>query len=238
MVRELLHREFSWRAAPYLALATAVIWLVVLLSWPPPHDNGLMPMVFCILGFTGDTQRRVSQYEAALPIPGRQLVAARLIGRLSLLWLGTFAVVAVTSEFGSPKDILTLLLAAACFTLGILAEQSVRVHDAAPPRYGFLLGMVPLVILLWPKRGPSEKTVMAILLAASAALVVRLWMTIPDGFQLAPDKLMRTRRFNMGRWISGRFQTPMWWPACRSALGNWGMVVFVLPGYLGGGGCW
>ena len=76
MLRELLEREDWGVAAGALSFLAAVIWPFVCMAGPTAivFTFAMISLFLALAGFS----QRTTLFEAALPIPGRELVAARL----------------------------------------------------------------------------------------------------------------------------------------------------------------
>ena len=224
MLRELLERDPAWKVSPALAIMAAVAWPFMTTA------SGADPMMFACLCLAfllfGRFYQRATAFEAGLPIPGRALVAARLLVLLSLLWLPALLMMGETLLLRGWKEAIPLLELAAAGTLVVLVVQSNRIREASLPPWpgyaaavcaGFPLILVPGLLAHWG-------AVLGVCVAGSAALLARLWFAVPDGFQIAPARAARARRFAVRRPALRRFRRPVWWPVWRLFFGsvfNW-----------------
>jgi len=96
-------------------------------------DSTYSPMYFAILCVSVHRfHEHATPFQAALPIPGRQLVATRLLVAFALLWLPALAMIGETWVLRGSKDALPLLAMAAVVSLGVLAVQSSGYARPAP----------------------------------------------------------------------------------------------------------
>jgi hypothetical protein len=234
MLRELLARELSWKAAPGFAILAAMVWPFI--CWLLPAAGPFVLLVLCGVSISDVLfKERVSRFEAALPIAGRQLVATRLVAALAVVWFPTLVAAAETLAFRGWKDASPLLGIAAVSSLAMLAGRSFRMRDmgSSPWLGGAMLACayVPILVpavLFWLLS--HWGAVLGVCFAGSAAAVARLRGGLPEGFQIAPARAARARRFVVGRPAWCRVRMPVWWPAWRS-LSKWRdwMVLGWLP---------
>ena len=107
MLRELLERDRGWKLSPATALLAAVAWPFV--STEPAAN----PMLFGALCFAfllfGRFHQRATVFEAGLPIPGRRIVAARLLAVAAVLWPPALLVMGETLVLRGWRDAIPLL---------------------------------------------------------------------------------------------------------------------------------
>lgn len=222
MLRELLKREFRWRAAPSVALVAAAVWALAP-SWI--YLNRLWPLPAMVLsvflvGFSGVVakgSKRATLFEAALPISGRQLLAARLVSELSLIWLPWLAIAAETLAFRGWRDALLPLEIAAVFSMAVSVIYSLRVRECRPPRLALSLGFAAAGCAFVPR--PYWGTVLCASLAVSAVLLARIWSSVPEGFEIAPAEPGRAEPSTAAGLSSPLTWRPVWWPAWRACFG-------------------
>ena len=225
MLRELLDRE-GWKGAPVFAVLAAVLWPIVCI-WGDGLVVAAFAMLSGIMAIFGVTQRATA-FEAALPIPGRQLVAARLLAMLAVFGLPALVMAIETLIFRGWEDTFPLLDLWAFSMSLVLAGQSIRIREIKAPSWTMLVAAGAYFGLAFdPGFLPHGALVLGICLAAIAILIARLWMGVPDCFQLAPANPVRARRFALRRpsWL--RTGSPVWWLAWRSTLA-WGNL-FIGP---------
>jgi hypothetical protein len=227
MLRELLDLELGWKGAPGFALLAAVVWPFL------GGNSAISPVWFALLCFPLVVPvgfgRHATLFEAALPIPGRQLVAMRLLGAFALLWLPALTMTGETLVLRGWKDALPLLAMAAALSLAVLVVQSFRIRQASLPDWITCMPLVAVAGLLLVPLIPFSHwgAMLGISFAASAVLLARLWVSVPEGFQIAPAKARRVRRFWWRRPSSRRVWRPVWWPAWSSIF-NWQVWVGLL----------
>jgi hypothetical protein len=138
--------------------------------------------------------------------------------------------IAETVLFHRLEYAVPLLTVASAISFAALVEQSLRIREAKSPRYGFLLGYAAFLLIGWPLNLPTAALV-GIMSATTAALVVRLWVKVPQGFLLAPAKPRRVGRLNPRRYLPNFGWASNWWPAWCSVLRGWGPGLFFLPAF-------
>lgn len=213
MLRELLERDGAWKSTGGLIFAAAVVYPFLCLLAP----GSLVIWFGVCLPSAFNARRRATPFEAALPIPGRQLVAARLIATLAGLWLPALAIAAEALLLSGWKDALWLLEAVGVMSLVVLVQHSVRVRQTSSPKWlGYMLvGCASAFLLLAREFDLHLGAIVAVCLAASAALLAGLWFRVPAGFQIAPASPTSARRSRRlpsreRRWL------PVWLPAWRA----------------------
>jgi hypothetical protein len=180
MIRELVSRDPAWRATRWSALLSAA-------GWPVPQIIQFGPFVIFMALFGAFPNRRATAFEAGLPIMGRDLVLARTVAFLLMIWISVFAGVAgLLLVKGSATPVGPVLAAGALCTLGAGICQSFKVKELAAPQWiMFPLWMLP------PWAGPQVVDRTGAILPASclligAALLARAWLAAPRSFELAP----------------------------------------------------
>jgi hypothetical protein len=214
MLGELLDFELGWGVALGLALMAAVAWPFV--STIPASNPPLFACLCFALMTVARFHRRTTLFEAGLPIPGRQILAARLLVVLALVWFPALAIMGETVVLRGWNDALPLLELALVSTLLVLAVQSLRIRETNPPRFTYALGFAACALSLAPQLLAHWGVVLGISLAGIAALLARFWRSVPEGFQIAPAEAKRTIPFKWRRPSSRRVRLPVWWPAWRS----------------------
>ncbi len=141
MIWQLLKRDSRWQAAPSFALALAASY-----PWTIRHQeiipSGCMGLVLLYLGLIG---RRATRLEAGLPIAGRDLVAARILATLAVLWLPILAfagvTLAATGALSAGPLPLIALIATLC-SLTALWALNLKIQEIEAPRGPTLTGMM------------------------------------------------------------------------------------------------
>jgi hypothetical protein len=224
MLGQLLAQNPALKFAPVFALLVGVAYpLACMVS----HGDTIT-MTFalsCLMVATGLPAERATVFEAALPIPGRQLMAARLIETFALWSLLGLVVIGETAVLRGWEDALRMLEMGAAATPLWLGVQSFGIRETSPPRWArnrmYLLGCAAWICFpgaLDLRRLWRVPVLLGVCVIASAVLLVRLWHRAPEGFQVAPLRPVRPPRFTL-RWPNWRsVWSPVWLPAWRSFL--------------------
>jgi hypothetical protein len=177
-------------------------------------------------------QWRATLWEAALPIPARQLFLARAISRGAMVWIplivcGSLTVILKGAGWSSLD---ATLECGTILTVAILLPQAVRVRELAIPAWlvaAIWAAVLGAGLLAW-RHLPAAVT-LTLFALASAGIFVRIWMTLPLSLQTAPLEAAGRRKISPAR--SG--PTLPWWPLVRSyAWSSFGFLplVIMLPG--------
>ncbi|MGD0496920.1 MAG: hypothetical protein ABSC23_00630 [Bryobacteraceae bacterium] len=144
--------------------------------------------MFAEMGYFWLPYQRATPFEAALPISGRQLLAARLLTLLGILWVPILAgssAILIARGASHAAHALGAVKAAAIATVAALALQSVRIKEIRGPDW---LPRGVWFLALFACLAPFMDTVPVLAACAglSTALLFRLWRVVPRSFQLAP----------------------------------------------------
>jgi hypothetical protein len=181
MIYQLLRRDPVWKLAPFAALGGG------LCMWARPGNTGLSwfgSLLYVFLSLT-NFRRRATLFQAALPIPARDLFATRCLAFAALVWFPVLAAVSVA--FVKGDAVLGPIDCGASASLLIIAVLSIRLTEIDAPYLivAFLsslgLGLGVLAFGLLP-----AAPVLAFCAIASAALFIRAWRAMPESFQVAP----------------------------------------------------
>jgi hypothetical protein len=232
VILKLARRDLGWA----MGLAVIGTYLVVLLfeQGRMAPGNLLWNAMFMFAGLMVylQPQRRATLWEAALPIPARQLFLARALSRMAMVWIpmmacGWLTMMLTRAEWSSVG---ATVACGAGLTLAILLPQAVRVRELVIP-----WGLVAVILTAVTAAGifawwllPTAVT-LAIFALASAGAFVRIWLTLPLSFQTAPLEAASGREIRRGR--SG--PALPWWPVVRSfPWTSFGFlpIVMMLPG--------
>jgi hypothetical protein len=232
VILKLARRDLGWM----LGFAVIATYLVVLLiEQGPMAPRNLLwneMAMFAGLMFYLKPQRRATLWEAALPIPARQLFLARALSRVAMVWIPLMACgcLTVLLKGAERSSVGTTVACGAGLTLAILLPQAVRVQELVISAW--------LVAVIWAAVAaagiltwwllPAAVT-LALFALASAGAFVKIWLALPQSFQTAPFEAANRREMRRGR--SG--PALPWWPVVRSyawtSLGFLPLVV-MLPG--------
>jgi hypothetical protein len=236
VIWELVKRDPAWRAMPYSAAAS-------LLIWPFGSDKAsetfgaiavMLPLAVLFI-FQSQIRQRYTLLQATLPIAGRQLFLARVASVTALIWLPILSVVAAMAVGGVKwtwVDSLPLLGSGAMAMLGFMLVQSIRVRALDPPVWLLttvfvgavaVLPQLAMADLFFPRPVVWMIAVVAGCAVASTALFLKAWAGVPKSFQLAPDAPISLRLERAGP----AAHSNSWWPVFRELyFGSWQPVVW------------
>jgi hypothetical protein len=210
------------KVAPFLVLLQGVVFPFVCKG---SHADSIATTfgIACLMIALTAPGERATEFQAALPIPGRKLVTVRMLSTFALCWLFGLALIGETWVMRGWKDALPLLEWAALATPLWLAVQSLEIHETHPPRWvrswRIWLVLGPgFVYFESTQHLPNAPALFGVCLAASVALLVRLWFIVPEGFQTAAAKPVRPPRFAVRRPNWRGLWSPTWLPAWRPFL--------------------
>jgi hypothetical protein len=232
MIYQLIRRDPAWKATPWIALLSAVAW-----ACPPPI--GQFGKFIAMMGlFSGMPHRRASRFEAGLPIEARDLLLARTLSLMAVIWipalLGAAGIVVVRGFSALAAE--PLAVGALCTLMAAVAQTAWLKELAGPPRILYL----PFFFL--PVAGPlmvdhPVPLVPPLCTLAGVGLFVWAWVAVPRSFQLSSAGLKANR-------AAGQASRPAplaafrWAPVWRS-VGSWQYVfVVTMMGLLTLGGGW
>ncbi len=154
MLSDLMDRE-HWTAGLIIAGLMALPWLLVCVAMP-----GAVPVLFgciCFLFLLGSRFfERSNVFEAALPVSGRQLVAARVLSMLAILVLPALTMIAGELLMQGWKATKPLVEVAAVYTLVAMATQSCNPRKPKIPGGGASCGCWAAAWRFW--RRASSRT--------------------------------------------------------------------------------
>ena len=236
MIYQIVRRDLDWRRLWFVTAGLGMILLgfgIRPLWFPEKAVSAILgsllmlAVLYPAFMFGG---RRASLFQAALPIPARDLFVARLLSLLGVVWFPLLAVAAASRVAGpgaSYFGFLSLTVAGPIATAGVLALLSIRLRElSAPPKLAFvLLAVLPVlgaVAFLAAFFAPPG-IVPAVCAVTAAALLWRDFASMPKAFQVAPAEAVAERPPRR-RTASVR---PPWWPVCRSVF-SWQPSVFLV----------
>ena len=160
MIWQILRRDPVLRQAPFWALACAALYPLLGTSRLAAVGYGavLFPPYLLSLLYTG---QRATRFYAALPIPSRHLLGARLVAALGIFWIPSAALaIAMIAKHGvAPPETLKLLVRlSAAWTVAIIALLAARIKELGAPKglpgvafFFVWLGFMESTILRFPR---------------------------------------------------------------------------------------
>ena len=149
MIYQIVRRDLDWRRLWFVTAGLGMILLgfgIRPLWFPEKAVSAILgsllmlAVLYPAFMFGG---RRASLFQAALPIPARDLFVARLLSLLGVVWFPLLAVAAASRVAGpgaSYFGFLSLTVAGPIATAGVLALLSIRLRElSAPPKLAFVL---------------------------------------------------------------------------------------------------
>lgn len=233
MIYQLIRRDPAWKAAPWFALGSAV-------AWACPSPIGPFGALIAIMGlFSGKPHRRASRFEAGLPIEARDLLLARMLSLMAVVWIPALAGAAgiVIVKGFSALAVKPLAVGALCTLMAAVAQAAWLKELAGPPRILYL----PFYFFL-PVAGPlvvdhSVPLVPPLCTLAGVGLFVWAWAAVPRSFQLSSTGLKAYRAVGQ----AGR-PAPLaafrWAPVWRSVCSWQYVFVVTMMGLQTLGGQW
>jgi hypothetical protein len=235
---ELIKRNPAWRAMPFFAAASAVLWV-----FSAPGGGGAgrtvaqaLTQIQLILWIVlPEFRQRYTLLQATLPIAGRQLFLSRMVSLLAFIWLPISAAIAATVVLRGDRtwaDHLPLLEAGALVTVLLLLVQCVRVRTINPPGWLMLVavaGMLFELPIVMARLSPAvEIAMLGGSALVSAALLLQAWTGVPKSFQFAPSEPVSTRPESRG---------PAWptiasWRVFQSLYGRLRVGLFLFAAFL------
>jgi len=230
MICQLIRRDQAWKTTPWLALLSAVAW-----AWPQPI--GPFGAFVAMMGlFAGMPQRRATRFEAGLPIEARDLLLARTLSLMAMVWIPALSGAAgsVVMNGFSALAAKPLAVGALCTLMAAVAEAA-WLKELAGPQWIlypplFFLPAVDTLIVHYPLVPP-------LCALAGVGLFVWAWVAVPRSFQLSSAGLKAYQAA-----AHARRPAPLaafrWAPVWRSVC-SWQYVFFVtMMGFQTLGGQW
>jgi hypothetical protein len=232
MIYELIRRDQAWKATPWLALLSAVVW-----ACPPPV--GQFGAFIAMMGlFSGMPHRRATRFEAALPIEARDLLLARTLSLMAMVWIPALSGAAgmVVVRGFSALAVKPLAVGALC-TLMAAVAQTAWLKELAGPQW---ILYPPLFFI--PVAGPLMEEhpvplVPPLCALAGVGLFVWAWVAVPRSFRLSSTGLKAHR-------AAGQAKRPAplaafrWAPVWRSVCSWQYVFVVTMMGFQTLGGQW
>ncbi|MEO6208633.1 MAG: hypothetical protein ABIQ10_00785 [Gemmatimonadaceae bacterium] len=192
MILQLMRRDLSWRISTP-AVSVGILAVVSFVRVPSLAIIAGIPYCFFVWSWM---PRRGGAFDAALPIRGRELFAARYLSALALMML-PFIVATVAGVVSSERD----------FSVGVVFEYMAIVALATLLPYGLRPGQVSepplwLIALVWAALAGVSAIVLhlldpftglALFLGATIIVGRALWMDLPDSLQVARKHVVKNR---------------------------------------------
>jgi hypothetical protein len=232
MIYQLIRRDAAWKLMPWLALATAALWA-------SPLPIGQFGAMIAMMGLFGAMpQQRASRFEAGLPIEARDLLLARMLSLMALIWIPAIAGAAgiVLAKGLSAQAAKPLAVAALC-TLTAAVAQTAWLKELAGPKWTLfpMFMLVPVTgMLIMEHPVPLVPPLCAL---AGVGLFVRAWIAVPRTFQLSGTGLKSSGAAGQAKRIAP-LAAFRWAPVVRSVC-SWQYVFFVtMMGFQTASGQW
>jgi hypothetical protein len=232
MIYQLIRRDPAWKATPWFALVSAVVWACS----PPIAQFGALVAMMGL--FAGMPQRRATRFEAGLPIEARDLLLARMLSLMAVVWIPALAGVAgiAVARGVSALAVEPLAVGALC-TLMAAVAQAAWLKKLAGPQWI----LYPLFLLL-PVAGPlvvdhQVPLVPPLCAVAGVGLFVWAWAAVPRSFQLSSAGLKASRAVGQAR-RPAPLAAFRWAPVWRSVCSWQYVFVVTMMGLQTLGGQW
>jgi hypothetical protein len=202
VILKLARRDPAWSMG-LAVIGTCLVILLVERGRMTPGNMLLNQMaMFAGLLVYLKPQRRATLWEAALPIPARQLFLAKALSRMAGVWMPMLACgwLTVMLKGAAWSSLIATLACAAILTLAILLPQAVRIRELLIPWWlvaGIWAAVTAAGILAWWLLPPAATLLLFAL--AGAAVFVRIWTALPQSFQTAPREPARSAEVKPSR---------------------------------------
>jgi hypothetical protein len=213
MIYQFMRRDQAWKFMP--AMFALVVALCVVRAATHVEWLFLAAYVYLSAVWVVGPNRRVTFFEAALPVSGRQLFLARMLSMFLLLWLpalgGIGALLGMEGAHGA-GDAWAVAALAGLITLGIVSGSAVRIEEFAVPNWLMTVVWSAVAGVGLPAMySVPHAVVTAGSVAVSAVVFGLVWRGIPQAFQCAPVEA----RGNRARAAAGGHDWK-WAPVARS----------------------
>jgi len=227
MILQFIKRDPAWKFTPWFTAAAALGALFY-----SARPGGWLPLtiagpVYLILWMLALPHQRVTFFEAALPVSGRDLFLARFLSLLAMIWLPAVATVAILLAGSKAAAAPQIAVVATILTLGTIINLSVRIKEfTAPPKLTLWCASCTTGAVI-PALGFRLPILVAAICGGAAFVVAEIaWRSVPKTFQSAPWDVATPRR-NIGN----AAPSLPWWPIIRS-LFPWQSALFIPVGTL------
>jgi hypothetical protein len=194
MIYQLLRRDPAWRLTPFAAAAAGLCVLAA--------SKAVGILVFAtLLGvwpFLAGVHRRATLFQAALPIPAKDMFVTRCVALTSLLWLPVLAAAGVAvlkgglEWKGAAPALIDCGAAATLITIALLPLRLMEIES--PPQLVMSLWYLGAGAFLAAFLTLPSAPVLAFCAIASVALFLRAWRAMPESFQVAPLEARKPSR--------------------------------------------
>jgi hypothetical protein len=192
MIYELVKRRVEWKIAAGFAAACTLVGLL-------GAGQSVLFVVACFyLIALFRNQKRCTLFEAALPLPARDLFCARMVSSAALIWLPILSgIVGFTLRGAAGWREATLFLEiGVILSFGVVALQFVDITQFDVPGWwkaAAALGAATAVIyttaaIYTHSRVELPEIVVTICVLGGALLLLKTWGAIPETFQVAPER--------------------------------------------------
>jgi hypothetical protein len=215
VILKLARRDPAWVLGP-VVIGTFLLILLVM-KQVPSFNFLLQNEMYMFVGLLAylKPQRRATLWEAALPIPARQLFLAKALSRMAMVWIPVVVTgwLTIMLKGAAWSSLIATFACGAILTLAMLLPQAVRVRELVIPWW--------LVAAIWPAVTaagifalwllPAAATLLLFALAGGAVFV-RIWTALPLSFQTAPREAAGSAEVKHSRSTTAL----PWWPVARS----------------------
>lgn len=195
MILQFVKRDPASKYTLWFTAATAL----AALFYKPAHPSSLLIAmagpIYLTLFIRTLPHRRVTFFEAALPVSGHDLFLARLLSLLGLIWLPAAATSAALLITGNnPQTVLAIAVIATVLTLTTVVILSTRIKEFSAPAWLSVAG--PALAGLGLAAALSFGRAIPIAAACGVATIAVgaiAWNSVPQGFQSAPAEVSAPR---------------------------------------------
>ena len=223
MILQFIKRDPAWKFTPWFTAAAAIgalFYSAQPAGWLPFSMAG---PVYLVLYMRALPHQRVTFFEAALPVSGRDLFRARFLSLMAMIWMPALATVAMVLVTGTQAaEAPQVVVVATILTLGTVINLSVRIKEfAAPPKLTMWCPACAICAII-PALGFGLPILVTVICGAAAFTVAAItWRSVPEAFQSAPIDVSAPRR----RTGSEAPSLP-WWPIIRSIF-QWQWAIYI-----------
>jgi len=220
MILQLMKRDIGWGAIPWLCGAAAL--LTVFMPMTPLLAGFAVPF-YTIIFMRALPHQRATFFEAALPVSARELLLARFLTLMALVWPPVAIACAILSVQRHNRDIIGVVIAiATAMTLVLVSILAIRPRQFAAPAWMTMFSPAIAMVVVVPGLSTGHTWATTLVCGAGAVLLgAYIWKNVPETFQSAPETVSAGRASGG----SGTVSIP-WWPLIRSSF-SWQFLIFV-----------